>query len=321
MKKRLLAVLITAAVLVASLTVFLVVKHVRDNRPPELSAVRERVIALVNASHAVNEIFWGEGLPTYPRIYREYHERVPFYLSENAGQYTYSETSTSNKLYYYVLRDETYGDVVAYQYCLKVGNGLYVDVQSGASLTIADKIKYRYARKTTDTAGEALFSLGEYRYIALPDYEETEAEFYYTSSDQQYYDYVRDDAGYLTTSEIKAMAESVYAMDFLSSVYESIFTGITVSGDSAGTLYARYIDYLDSEGRGWLMKSNLWKSADVARVYLFDTMRMSESRKSKRTDVYIDIDTYVPGDEANLKTVTVAITLQNGSWFLNAATY
>ena len=117
------------------------------------------------------------------------------------------------------------------------------------------------------------------------------------------------------------MAESVYAKDFLNSVYESIFTGITVSGQNTGTLYARYIDYVDSEGNGWLMKSNLWKPASVSRVYLFDTIRMSESRKSKRTDVYIDIDTYVPGDEANIKTVTVSITLQNGSWFLNSATY
>ena len=185
MKKRLLAVLIAAAILVASLTVFLVVRHVRNNRPPELDTVRERVIALVNASHAVNEIFWGEGLATYPSVYREYHEREPFYLTENAGQYSYSEASTANKLYYYTLTDEAVGEIVAYQYCLKVGDGLYVDVQNGASLTIADKIKYRYAKKTTDTAGEALFEKGEYRYIALPDYEEQEAEFYYTSSDQQ----------------------------------------------------------------------------------------------------------------------------------------
>lgn len=321
MKKRLLIVLITAAVLVALLTTFLVVRHVINNRPPELETVRERVIALVEASHAVNEIFWGEGLATYPRVYREYYAREPFYLSESGGQYTYSATDTGNKLYYYVISDQAYGTVIAYQYCLKVGDGEYVDVQNGNALTIADKIKYRYAKKTTEADGEALFTLGEYRYIALPDYEETEAEFYYTSSDQEYYDYVRDDAGYLTTAQIKMLAEGVYAKDFLDSVYESIFTGITVSGSSSGTLQARYIDYVDSEGRGWLMKSNTWKAAPVARVYLFDTMRMSESRKSKRTDVYIDIDTYVPGNEGQIETVTVSITLQNGSWFLNSATY
>ena len=99
MKKRLLAVLIAAAILVASLTVFLVVRHVRNNRPPELDTVRERVIALVNASHAVNEIFWGEGLATYPRVYREYYGRTPFYLTVSGGAYAYSESETDYKLH------------------------------------------------------------------------------------------------------------------------------------------------------------------------------------------------------------------------------
>ena len=321
MKKRLLAVLITAAILVTSLTVFLVVRHVRNNRPPELETVRERVIALVNASHAVNEIFWGEGLATYPRVYRENYVREPFFLTKEGDSYTYSAESTDYKLYYYTFQDSDVGDILAYQYCLKIGDGVYQDVENGASLTIADKTKYRYAKKSETPVADAMFTGNGYCYVALPDYEEREAEFYYSSADQEYYDYVRDDVGYLTTAAIKTLAECVYAKDFLSSVYESVFTGITVSEQNAGTLYARYIDYVDSEGNGWLMKSNLWKPASVSRVYLFDTMRMSESRRSKRTDVYIDIDTYVPGDEGNIKTVTVSITLQDGSWYLNSATY
>ncbi|MBQ9802913.1 MAG: hypothetical protein IJW51_07595 [Clostridia bacterium] len=323
MKKRLIAVIVAISLILVSLGVFLVVRHVRNNRPPELSAIRERVIALIDASHEVNEVFWGEGLATYPRVYKEYYARVPFYLVKQGDGYVFSATTADDKLYYYTFTDETVGDILAYQYCLKTGDGEYVDVEKGGALTIADKIKYRYAKKTDAPVegAEPIFSRNDSYYYALPDYAEKEAEFYYTESDQEYYDYVRNDAAYLTTADIKAKAEKVYAEEFLSSVYESIFTGITVSESSSGTLYARYIDYKDAEGNGYLMKSNLWKPAEVGRVYLFDTMRMSEERRSKRTDVYIDIDTYVPGDEANVTTVTVSLTLQDGGWFLNSATY
>lgn len=323
MKKRLIAVIVAISLILISLGVFLAVRHVRNNRPPELSAIRERVIALIDASHEINDIFWGEGLTTYPRVYKEHYARVPFYLTKEGEEYAYSVVATDNKLYYYTFTDETVGDILAYQYCLKTGDGEYVDVENGSALTIADKIKYRYAKKIAAPVEDAapLFTLNNSYYYALPDYEEKEAEFYYTASDQEYYDYVKDSAGYFTTSAIKEKAERVYAQEFLSSVYESVFTGITVSESSSGTLYARYIDYKDAEGNAYLMKSNLWQPAKVERVYLFDTMRMSEERRSKRTDVYVDIDTYVPGDEANVTTVTVSLTLQAGGWFLNSATY
>ncbi len=321
MKKRLIAVIVALALVLAALGTFLVVRHVRSNRPPTLESLRDRVILLVDASHEINKIFWGEGLATYPRVYKEYYTRHPFYLEKVGDAYHYTATVTDDKLYYYTFTDEAVGEILAYQYCLKVGDGAYVDVERGGSLTIADKIKYRYAMiSTTDDAGAIFEKDGTY-YLPLPDYEEKEAEFYYDTSDRENYDYVRDDAGYLTTSAIKDKAETVYAKDFLSSVYESMFTGITVSENVNGTLFARYIDYTDSEGKSYLMKSNTWKAAEVARVYLFDTMRMSEKRKSNAKDVFIEIDSYVPGKEDTVQTITVSLTLQSGSWYLNSATY
>ena len=35
---------------------------------PQLEDVRERIVYLIDASHEINEIFFGKGLPTYPRI-------------------------------------------------------------------------------------------------------------------------------------------------------------------------------------------------------------------------------------------------------------
>ena len=69
------------------------------------------------------------------------------------------------------------------------------------------------------------------------------------------------------------------------------------------------------------MKSNTYKAASVARTYLFETMRMSEKRKSNAKDVFVDIDTYVPGKENEIVTITVALTLQDGLWYLNSPTY
>ena len=321
MKKRLIAVIVAIALILAALGVFLVVRHVRNNRPPTLESLRPRVIALIDASHEINEIFWGEGLETYPRVYREYHTRVPFYLQKVGDDYIFSEAETENKLYYYTFTDEALGKILAYQYCLKVSDGVYVDVERGGALTIADKIKYRYALVSDAPDPNAVYEAGGKYYIPLPDYTEKEAEFYYTTADLTNYDYVRDDAGYLTVDAIKTKAEGVYAKEFLSSVYESIFTGIKVSENQNGTLYARYMDHTDSEGKRCLMKSNTWQAREVARVYLYDTMRMSEKRKSNATDVFLEIDSYVPGKESDVQTVTVSFTLQNGSWYLNSATY
>lgn len=321
MKKRLIAVIVAIALILVSLGVFLVVRHIKNNRPPELESLRPRVIALIDASHEINEIFWGEGLSTHPRVYQEYYTRVPFYLQKEGERYIFSETQTDYKLYYYTFTDAEVGDILAYQYCLKVSDGVYIDVEKGDALTISDKIKYRYARVSSEWEEGVIFEAGGKYYIPLPSYVEKEADFYYNSSDPEYYDYVRDDAGYLTTAAIKSKAEGVYANDFLSSVYESIFTGIKVSENQNGTLYARYIDHTDSEGNGYLMKSNIWTAVNVSRGYLYDTMRMSEKRKSNATDVYIDIDSYVPGKEGETQTITLAFTLQDGAWYLNSATY
>ena len=322
MKKRLIAVILAMALMLGALATFLIVRHVRNNRPPELDVIRTRVEMLITASHEVNEIFWGEGLPTYPRVYKSHYPRVPFHLVKDGNSYVFSEAQTEIELYYYTFTDEAVGEILAYQFCRKVADGEYVDVQTGEALTAAKIGNYRYAKKTAaPVAGETpIFVRGSNYYYALPDYREEEPEFTYTAADPEYYDYVRFDNKYGTTDEIKRVAEAVYAKDFLQSVYESIFTGIAIGG-TGGMLYARYMDYTDADGRGFLMKVNAYEGASVARTYLFDTMRMSEKRRSNAKDVFVDIETYVPGRENERETITVALTLQDGMWYLNSPTY
>ena len=322
MKKRLIAVILAMVLVLGGLGTFLVVRHVRNNRPPELDAIRERIEILITASHEINEIFWGAGLPTYPRVYATYYPRQPFYLTQSGSNFAFSEAETEIEMYYYTFTDEVVGEIIAYQFCRRLGDGEYIDIQTGEALTVGKVGNYRYAKKTTaPVAGEeALFVRGDNYYYALPDYREPEPEFTYTSADPEYYDYVRLDNKYGTTEEIKQAAAKIYAADFLNSVNESIFTGIAIGGTN-GMLYARYMDYTDSEGRGFLMKVNTYEGAAVARTYLFETMRMSKKRKSNAKDVFVDIDTYVPGKESEIVTITVAFTLQDGLWYLNSPTY
>ena len=69
MKKRLIAVIVTVAVLLSALAAVLITRGVKKRKPPELAAIRERVESLITASREVNEIFYGGGIPTYPRFY------------------------------------------------------------------------------------------------------------------------------------------------------------------------------------------------------------------------------------------------------------
>ena len=324
LKKRLIAAILAMVLILGGLGTFLIVRHVRNNRPPALDTIRARVETLINASHEVNEIFWGDGLPTYPRVYEEYLTRHPFYLVKVGRDYVVSDTETDIRLLYYVIEDAEQGEIIAYQYCFSQAkdgdpqNIVYIDVQSGDETTSKEWGKVRYARKsTTPEATEPLYEKsGVYYYPTTY----TEPEFKYTAADPEYYDYVRFDCKYGTIAEIKNKAEQIYAKDFLDSVYESLFTGIAIGGTN-GVLYARYMDYTDSEGNGFLMKSNTYEGASVARTYLFDTMRMSEKRKSNAKDVFVDIDTYVPGKESEVVTITVGLTLQGGLWYLNSPTY
>ena len=291
MKKRLIAAIIVVAVVLGSLGAVLTVRAVQKNKPPDLAALRPRSEALIEASHEVNVILFGEGLPTDPRVYQTWYPRLPFFVAEEGGVFTVSETETDDRLYYYEFTDPDVGDIVAYQYCVTRRDAsdavYYVDIETGDRLAALDRGRFRYAKKT-QTPGEADYHKdgSENYYYKLPDYVEEEAEFYYSADDEPDYDYVRDDCPYLTTDSIKEKAETVYASTYLAAVYEWLFTGITVSERESGILRARYIDYENTESGGsHLMKSNTQAALSVDRVFLYDTMRMVKPSNSKYVNV------------------------------------
>ena len=67
--------------------------------PPDYEEIRERVEELIEKSFDVNDIVWGNGLPTYPREIapkREFYESGKSYVDENG------EEQPLNYYYYYV---------------------------------------------------------------------------------------------------------------------------------------------------------------------------------------------------------------------------
>ncbi len=325
MKKRLIAAIVAVALVLCTLITVLIVRGVRGSPPPELSAIAPRIESLIEASHEVNEILWGEGLATYPRIYRTEPELLPFYLSKDEDGYYFSEEKTDTVLYYYVINDPEEGFIVAYRYCVREtlgpNNYVYYDVENNVSTTSAEIGNFRYAIASEPRETIPIFQHGGTYFYPMPDYQEKEAEFYYDETDEPYYDYVRADSPYPTIDSIKEKAESVYAMSYLDSIYESIFTGIHFSEGGNGTLYARYITYTDKEGKMWLLKSNTQEAKNVDRVYLYDTMRYSEKKRSHADYVYVEIETYLRGHEDERTTVRISLTLQNGKWMLDAPTF
>lgn len=321
-KKKLIAAIVSVVLVLAILGAVLGIRACQNKKPPTLEALRPRVEALVEASREINAILFGEGLPTYPRVMWRTHR--PFYVTEEGGVFTVSATATDDRLYYYEFNDPDVGDIVAYQYSVtrQDGEGVYyVDIETGDRIPASQRGLYRYAEKTqTPGAADYHEEGSEDYYYKLPDYVEAEVEYYYTSSDDEHYDYVREDCPYQTTDSIKEKAETVYASTYLAAIYEAMFTGVTVTGGEAGTLTARYIDYADpDEGGSHLMKSNTWNPLPVDRVYLYDTMRMVKPSNSRYVNV--EIDTYRPGDEGNIVTVRVSLAYERGNWYLDSPTY
>lgn len=94
--------------------IFLLLSLASCSKPPEYAEIEARFRELVEASAVINQVFYGEGLPTYPR-------------SDDPRSHTsvYEDPTTGARYYYYELTDETFGRIIAYQ--LSVTTHTYTD--------------------------------------------------------------------------------------------------------------------------------------------------------------------------------------------------
>ncbi len=287
--------LICALVVLALAILIPVVIHLR--KPPKYEEIEERLRELVEASYEVNEIFFGEGLETYERIYDSYSSLRTFDANEDG---------TVVKYQYYEVVDPSYKRVIAFKKAqFSLDNPLrYVEV-----LTAPDADRELFYVNTEKKA---------YCYL-LKDYEEPKHDFYYSSNDPTDYDYVRLDGKVQSVSQIKEMAEAVYSTEYLSSIYDSMFIGTVGAAESVDGLSARYIEYT-SEGSVYLMKSNSFEPLITERrVYDFSTAEIV--RPSNKNHITVEIDSYLPSAPDRIQRVRLSLTLQDGIWMLDSATY
>ena len=321
-KQKLIAVIVTVALVLVALIAVLIIRAVVNNRPPKLEEVQGRFEELLESSKEVNRIFWGEGLPTYPRIYAEFFNFD--------ASYTYGGVTDTKSLSGYTLSDPTLGTVVVYRYYMTFypdpknsDETITYDFEKNVILSAVPQGYYRYALRKTEKAGEDYIHHDTekgYYYYALPDFD-PDSVFTYDEKDEAYYDYVRTDCGYLSVQDIKDKAATVYSPAYLASVSESLFTGITVSESQNGTLYPRYMDYEDiEEGTVTLVKLNTEQGYTLTDwVYDYSTMRIV--KESNRSFVTVEVER-APADKPEERvTVKQYFTLVDGQWYLDGPSY
>ena len=126
------------------------------------------------------------------------------------------------------------------------------------------------------------------------------------------YDYLTADCPYTHTDQIKALAETVYSEDYLSSIYETMFVGL--ADETAGMLYARYLD--TEEG---LRKSNIHSPMiEKKRVYDYSTMTIVKPTNGRFINV--EIDTHLEG-EADILRIRLTLVREDDGWRLDTPTY
>lgn len=285
--------------------------------PPDYEEIRARVEELIESSFDINDIIWGEGLPTYERFYattRTLYETGETYL-DSKGQ-----EMPLNYYYYYVsaLDDK----VIAFRKEKEwEANFSYAYISNDQldAKTLTEKFPLAEEQDSNEAFYTEIYADAEgKKYIYLvPFVEPAEKSFYYVSSDPTDYDYVLSDEKYASVDAIKEYVRTVYASDYADSLDSILFDGV-MEGELIQK--ARYMTI--ESGRGTLFASlNTFKPLfEEHRVYLYDTARIDRSN-SNDTLVVVEFSTYLPSAPNDIETAKVSFTLQDGVWYLASPTY
>lgn len=281
-------------ILALILSVFLLIPCLFScSRPPEYAEIEGRFKELVEASYEINQLFFGEGLPTYERVY-----------DPRSTTNVYRDEVNRKNYYYYELVDPNLGRVIAFR------DSYLVDFSYVQVLNEEDGTREPYYKHPT----------GKIVCYLLSNYTEPAYEFFYDAEDPEDYDYVRFDQPIQSIQQIKEMAEAVYSKEYLNSLYDSLFVGTVSATGSVSGLSARYMEFTDEEGRVSLMESNTYEPLiHEKRLYLFSTAKIV--RPANKKFVTIEIQSYLESTPQNVQRVRLSMALQDGVWMLDSATY
>lgn len=258
------------------------------SKAPEVDQIYERVVTLIEESHEINEIFFGEGLPTYPRV---------TLLTDRT--LTYSE---KYDVYYLVFMDESGAELC-----------MYFDKETN---------RYKFARivdaaDVKETDGTPVFhDEASGVYLFATEYTEEEPEYVYDETeDIQGYFVVRADAKYLSIEEIKDAAEKIYSKDYLKGIYQAAFDGLSSgSVSSGGVVGARFIEH------GYLLRQAEKAKSYITKKRIYDYSTIKIVRPSNGEYINISIDSHLEGSDEILN-VRLSLILQDGQWYLDSPTY
>lgn len=308
--KRILVLVLAVALLIGSVFLFRLF-----SAPPSYEEVDARLRELIELSHEVNAVVFGEGLPTYERIYdpRSSTEviRTGEFVTNSSG-----EEVERLIYYYYTLEDEH--RVLAYRdsYLKDFSYALLSDKKM-----TAEELKTLFPPSEGDTAeyyAEIHADEAAKQFCYIIPYVEEKHDFYYSDADDKNYDYVRTDAKYRSVEQVKELVASVYSKEYASSLYGTLFDGVASGGV---IMKARYAELKAANGALLLAQSNEYEPLKVEkRVYLYDTAKIRWFSSNKNT-VRILIDSYLPSNPSKVTTREITIVKQNGDWFLASPTF
>ena len=308
--KRIIILLLAVAILIGS--VFAIRMF---SAPPKYEEVDARLRELIEKAYEVNVVAFGDGLPTYERIYDPKSSTEVIHTGEYV---TNSKGEQVERLiyYYYTLEDEH--SVIAYR-------DSYLEDFSYAMISkkelSAEELAKLFPIKEGDTSEyytEIYADATSEQFCYTIPYTEEHHDFYYAESDDENYDFVKTDAPYRSIDQIKELITTVYSRDYANSIYGTLFDGVA----SGGTIMrAKFTELKASNGATLLAQSNEYEPMKVEkRVYLFETAKIRWFSSNKNT-VRILIDSYLPSKPSKITTREITIVKQNGDWFLANPTF
>lgn len=275
--------------------------------PPEYEEIRERVEELIEASFDVNDIVWGEGLSTYPRVKKPVWSYYKSSDEQPTEYYYYYVDGIEEKILAFRKRDD---NEASFQYA-------YVASAPTDSATLSALYPASAASESFETAYTEIYSDSSANlYLYLIPYAEKSYDFYYFDTDPSDYDYVSD-SKYASTDAIKDYVRTVYADEYADSLDAILFDGV-MEGEMVEK--ARYTNIESSRGTLFAKRNTYEPLFTERRVYLYDTARIDRSN-SNDTTVVVEIESYLPSSPDKIIPTKVCFALQGGTWYLSAPTY
>ena len=306
---KILAVVLAFALIISS--VFIIRSC---SAPPDYDEIRDRVEELIEASFDVNDIVWGEGLPTYPRVTKPIWS-VYKGAEEQSGDYYYYFVDTNKKDEKILAFRELKNNDAPFSYAVMTSQP--TDVASLAAIYPATEGVNVSEELYTEIYSKINSDASKNVYLYLIPYVEKNYDFYYLSTDPEDYDFVRTESKYAAVDAIKTYVRTVYSSDYADSLDAILFDGV-MEGNFVQK--ARYTNYQSARGLYFTSLNTFKPLFSERRVYNFDTAKIDRSNSNDST-VVIEFDTYLPSTPEKHVVAKLTFVLQGDVWYLASPTY